>query len=132
MNDKRIDEHGQRLRFASKFLSPSLRKTRAIEKLVPWLYLKGIPTSYFPEALACLGHDGSGLSTTNVVRMKDFRQGEYQTFNRRSLEGKRRAYLRADGIYFNLGLSDDRPCVTERKDFAVRTYCRGVRRCRSS
>jgi putative transposase len=111
VNDKRVDEHGNRFRFTSKILPPYLRKTKAIEELVPWLYLKGISTSDFPEALACLGHDGSGLSATNVVRMKEIWEGEYENFSRRSLEGKRYVYLWADGIYFNIRLTDDRPCV---------------------
>jgi putative transposase len=111
VNDKRVDEQGNRFHFTSKILPPYLRKTKAIEELVPWLYLKGISTSDFPEALACLGHDGSGLSATNVVRMKETWQGEYETFSRRSLEGKRYVYLWADGIYFNIRLTDDRPCV---------------------
>jgi putative transposase len=111
VNDKRVDEQGRRLHFTSKILPPYLRKTKAIEELVPWLYLKGISTGDFPEALACLGHDGSGLSATNVVRMKGIWQGEYENFSRRSLKGKRYVYLWADGIYFNIRLTDDRPCV---------------------
>jgi putative transposase len=111
VNDQRVDEEGNRFRFTSKILPPYLRKTRAIEELVPWLYLKGISTSDFPEALACLGHDGSGLSPTSVVRMKEVWQGQYENFSRRSLEGKRYVYVWADGIYFNVRLTDDRPCV---------------------
>jgi transposase-like protein len=111
VNDKRVDEQGNRFHFTSQILPPYLRKTKAIEELVPWLYLKGISTGDFPEALACLGHDGSGLSATNVVRMKEIWQGEYENFSRRSLQGKRYVYLWADGIYFNIRLSDDRPCV---------------------
>jgi transposase-like protein len=111
VNDRRIDEQGNRLRFTSKILPPYLRKTKGIEELVPWLYLKGISTGDFPEALACLGHDGSGLSATSVVRMKEIWQGQYDNFSRRSLEGRRYVYLWADGIYFNVRLTDDRPCV---------------------
>jgi putative transposase len=111
VNDKRVDEEGNRIRFTSKILPPYLRKTKAIEELVPWLYLKGISTSDFPEALSCLGHDGSGLSPTTIVRMKEVWQGEYENFCRRSLQGKRYVYLWADGIYFNIRLTDDRPCV---------------------
>ena len=111
VNDKRLDEEGNRIRFTSKILPPYLRKTKAIEELVPWLYLKGISTSDFPEALACLGHDGSGLSPTTVVRMKEIWQGQYENFCRRDLSGKRYVYVWADGIYFNIRLSDDRPCV---------------------
>ena len=111
VNDKRVDDQGNRIRFTSKILPPYLRKSKAIEELVPWLYLKGISTSDFSEALACLGHDGSGLSPTTVVRMKEIWQGEYENFSRRSLAGKRYVYLWADGIYFNIRLTDDRPCV---------------------
>jgi putative transposase len=111
VNDQRIDEQGNRIRFTSKILPPYLRKTKAIEELVPWLYLKGISTSDFPEALSCLGHDGSGLSPTSVVRMKELWQGQYANFCRRSLAGRRYVYVWADGIYFNVRLTDDRPCV---------------------
>lgn len=111
VNDKRIDEQGNRFRFTSKILPPYLRKSKAIEELVPWLYLKGISSSDFPEALACLGLDGSGLSATSIVRMKEVWQGEYENFSRRSLAGKRYVYIWADGIYFNVRLTDDRPCV---------------------
>ena len=111
VNDKRVDGQGNRFRFTSQILPPYLRKTKAIEELVPWLYLKGISTGDFPEALAALGHDGSGLSATSVVRMKELWQGQYENFSRRSLAGKRYVYVWADGIYFNLRLSDDRPCV---------------------
>lgn len=111
VNDKRVDESGNRFRFTSKILPPYLRKTRAVEELVPWLYLKGISTGDFPEALACLGHDGPGLSATTVVRMKEIWQGQYENFSRRSLLGKRYVYVWADGIYFNVRLSDERPCV---------------------
>jgi transposase-like protein len=111
VNDKRVDEQGHRFRFTSKILPPYLRKTKAIEELVPWLYLKGISTSDFPEALSHLGHDGSGLSATTVVRLKEIWQGQHQDFSRRSLAGKRYVYVWADGIYFNVRLTDDRPCV---------------------
>jgi putative transposase len=111
VNDKRVDEQGQRIRFTSKILPPYLRKTKAIEELVPWLYLKGISSSDFPEALSCLGHDGSGLSATTIVRMKELWQGEYENFCRRELCAKRYVYLWADGIYFNIRLTDERPCV---------------------
>jgi putative transposase len=111
VNDKRVDGEGNRFRFTSKILPPYLRKTQAIEELVPWLYLKGISTSDFPEALACLGHDGSGLSSTTIVRLKEIWQGQYADFSRRSLAGKRYVYVWADGIYFNIRLTDERPCV---------------------
>jgi transposase-like protein len=111
VNDRRVDEQGQRFRFTSMILPPYLRKTKAIEELVPWMYLKGISTNDFPEALSCLGHDGSGLSPTTIVRMKEIWQGQYENFSKRSLEGKRYVYVWADGIYFNIRLTDERPCI---------------------
>jgi transposase-like protein len=111
VNDKRVDEAGNRFHFTSKILPPYLRKTKAIEELIPWLYLKGISTGDFPEALACLGHDGAGLSATSVVRMKEIWEKQFEDFSKRSLEGKHYVYVWADGIYFNIRLTDDRPCV---------------------
>jgi putative transposase len=111
VDDRRVDENGVRFRFTSKILPPYLRKTRAIEDLVPWLYLKGISTGEMPDALVHLGFDGSGLSATSVVRMLQAWQGEYADWSKRDLSGKRYVYLWADGIYFGCRLSDDRPCL---------------------
>ena len=114
VNDRRTDEQGNRLRFTSKILPPYLRKAKAVEELVPWLYLKGISTSDFPEALGCLGLDGSGLSATSVVRMKEVWRAEWAAWSKRSLAGKRYVYFWADGIYFNVRLADPgegRQCV---------------------
>jgi putative transposase len=113
VNDRRIDEHGQRMRFTSAILPPYLRKAQSIEKLVPWLYLKGISTSDFAEAFECLGLEGAaGFSATSVVRMKEIWQQEWQEWNKRSLAGKQYVYVWADGIHFNVRLEEDcRPCV---------------------
>lgn len=111
VDDRRVDEHGVRFRFTSKILPRYLRKTKAIEELVPWLYLKGISTGEMPEALVHLGFDGSGLSPTSVTRMLQAWQGEYADWSKRDLTGKRYVYLWADGLYFSCRLSDDRPCL---------------------
>jgi transposase-like protein len=111
VDDRRIDENGVRFRFTSKILPPYLRKTRAIEDLVPWLYLKGISTGEMSDALKHLGFDGTGLSATSVTRMTEAWQDEYDAWNQRDLTGKHYAYVWADGIYFGCRLSDDRPCV---------------------
>ena len=111
VDDRRVDENGVRFRFTSKILPPYLRKTKAIEDLVPWLYLKGISTGEMPDALVHLGFDGSGLSPTSVVRMLQAWQGEYQDWSKRDLTGKHYVYVWADGIYFGCRLTDDRPCV---------------------
>jgi putative transposase len=111
VNDRRVDEHGVRFRFTSKILPPYLRKTKSIEDLVPWLYLKGISTGEMSDALVHLGFDGTGLSSTSVTRMTESWQGEYDDWCKRDLSGKRYVYLWADGIYFGCRLTDDRPCV---------------------
>ena len=111
VDDRRVDANGVRFRFTSKILPRYLRKTRAIEELVPWLYLKGISSGEMPDALVHLGFDGSGLSATSVVRLLQAWQGEYADWSRRDLSGKRYVYLWADGLYFGCRLSDDRPCL---------------------
>jgi len=111
VNDRRVDENGVRFRFTSKILPPYLRKTKTVEDLVPWLYLKGISTGEMGDALVHLGFDGSGLSATSVTRMLEVWQHEYAEWSKRDLAGKRYVYLWADGIYFGCRLSDERPCV---------------------
>src|SRR5688572_28153813 len=111
VDDRRVDENGVRFRFTSKILPRYLRKTKSIEDLVPWLYLKGISTGEMSDALVHLGFDGSGLSATSVTRMLQAWQGEYQDWSKRDLTGKRYVYLWADGLYFGCRLSDDRPCL---------------------
>jgi putative transposase len=111
VDDRRVDENGRRFRFTSKILPPYLRKTRTIEQLVPWLYLKGISTNDMPEALVHLGFDGAGLSPASVLRMKELWIAEHENWSRRDLSGKRYVYIWADGVYFGVRLSDERPCV---------------------
>jgi transposase-like protein len=111
VDDRRVDEDGVRFRFTSKILPPYLRKTKTIEDLVPWLYLKGISTGEMSDALVHLGFDGSGLSAASVTRMTEAWQVEYDDWSKRDLSGKRYVYVWADGIYFGCRLTDDRPCV---------------------
>ena len=107
VNDKRIDENGQHIHFSSKILPPYLRRTKSINELIPWLYLKGISTGDFTEALqALLGPQAPGLSATNIVRLKESWQQEWSGWSKRSLEGKYYVYLWADGVYFNIRLED--------------------------
>jgi transposase-like protein len=111
VDDRRVDENGVRFRFTSKILPPYLRKTQAIEDLIPWLYLKGISTGEMSDALVHLGFDGSGLSASSVVRMTESWQHDYDDWSKRNLTGKEYVYVWADGIYFGCRLTDDRPCV---------------------
>lgn len=98
--------------FTSKILPPYLRRTKSIEQLIPWLYLRGISTGDMQEALVgLLGPGCPGLSATTVTRLKSVWEGEYKEWNQRSLEGKKYVYVWADGIYFNVRLEDDRTCI---------------------
>ena len=107
VNDKRVDEQGQHQRFTSKILPPYLRRTKSLDELIPWLYLRGISTGDFTEALeALLGPQAKGLSATNIVRLKESWQQEWKSWSQRSLEGKRYVYVWADGIHFNIRLED--------------------------
>jgi len=98
--------------FTSKILPPYLRRTKSIEELIPWLYLKGISTGDFSEALkALLGPDAPGLSATTVTRLKAVWEEEYREWSRRSLEGKQYVYVWVDGVHFNIRLEEDRQCI---------------------
>jgi transposase-like protein len=88
--DRRPPESQER--FSSKILPPYLRKTKSIEELVPWLYAKG-------------------LSAPTVTRLKSIWEQEYAAWSRRSLEGKRYAYVWADGVHFNIRLEEGRQCI---------------------
>ena len=98
--------------FSSKILPPYLRKTKSLEELIPWLYLKGVSTGDFNEALTALvGPNCPGLSASTVTRLKACWEDEFQEWNKRVLEGKQYVYLWADGVHFNIRLEEDRQCI---------------------
>ncbi|MEZ6043969.1 MAG: IS256 family transposase [Planctomycetaceae bacterium] len=106
VRDKRAAD--EREVFHSSILPKYLRKTKSIEELVPWLYLKGISTNDFPEALqALLGKDAAGFSATTITRLKSIWEGEYDEWSKRSLKDKRYVYFWADGIYSNIRFNDN-------------------------
>lgn len=112
VQDGRITRAGEPMRFTSRILPPYLRKTRTLDAMIPWLYLKGISTNGFSEALqALLGPEAPGLSPTSIVRLKQAWEEDYQGWSRRSFEGKRYVYFWADGIHFNVRLEEGRPCI---------------------
>lgn len=108
----RIDDHREDRRFTSKLLPPYLRRVPSLENLIPVLYLKGVSTSAMPAALApLLGPNAAGLSPTSIVRLIAGWQEEYQAWQKRDLRGEEIVYLWADGIYCNVRLTDERPCL---------------------
>jgi transposase-like protein len=97
----------ERVTFTPSVLPAYLRRTDAIEELIPWLYLKGISTSDFGEALqALVGEKAKGLSANVVVRLKEQWSDEYEAWNRRDLSDKQYAYVWADGIHAKVRLED--------------------------
>jgi len=106
VRDNSPNKH-ERLQFSSAILPPYLRRSKAIEAFIPWLYLKGISTGDFSEALqTLLGEQAKGLSPNVIVRLKEQWTAEYEEWNRRDLTGKQYGYLWADGIYVNIRLED--------------------------
>ncbi|REJ90255.1 MAG: IS256 family transposase [Planctomycetota bacterium] len=97
-----------RVTFSPSVLPPYLRKSKAIEELIPWLYLKGVSTGDFGDALqALVGEGAKGLSANVVVRLKETWGQEYDAWMRRDLSSTQYVYVWADGIYANVRLEDD-------------------------
>jgi putative transposase len=112
IDDRRVDEQGRRIRFTSSVLPPYLRRTKSLEELLPWLYLKGISTGDYQEALqALLGPDAPGLSASTIVRLKETWRRDWEAWSNRSLQDKRYVYFWVDGVYFNIRLEQDRQCI---------------------
>ncbi len=100
------------IRFTSAVLPAYLRRTRNVEELLPWLYLKGVSTGQFEEALAALlGPDAPGLSATTIRRLVAAWQDEHRRWLHRDLSGRRYVYVWADGVYFAPRLEHDRQCI---------------------
>ena len=107
VRDKSKDPE-ERVRFSSSILPPYLRKSKSVEELIPWLYLKGISTGDFSEALqALIGPNAAGFSPNVVVRLKEQWSQEYDAWCQRDLSGKQYVYIWADGIYANIRLEDE-------------------------
>jgi len=112
VRDRGADDESQRIRFTSAVLPAYLRRARNVEELLPWLYLKGISTGQFEEALTILlGPAAPGLSAATVRRLVSAWQDEHQRWQGRDLTGKRYLYVWADGVYFAPRLEHERQCV---------------------
>ena len=108
----RADEGCERIRFTSAILPPYARRSRSLEVLIPILYLKGISTGDFEEALAALlGKDTGGLSASSIARLKDAWSDEHVRWSKRDLSAKRYVYFWVDGIHVQARLEDDAQCL---------------------
>lgn len=111
VRDRQADDKSGRIRFSSSILPPYLRKTKSMEELIPWLYLKGVSTSDFSEALAALvGKDAPGLSASTISRLKAVWQQDFELWQQCDLSAKRYVYIWADGIYCNVRM-EERQCL---------------------
>ena len=118
-------------RFSSAILPRFMRRTPSVDALIPVLYLKGISTGDFTEALeAILGEKASGLSATNIVRLKAGWEADYKAWSQRDLSQKRYVYWWADGVYFNVRLDEERSSSAGPDRSHRRWYQGIISRCR--
>ena len=102
----------QRIRFTPTLLPPYARRTRSLEVVLPVLYLKGLSSGDFQEALAALlGPDAPGLSASTIARLKEIWIDEHKRWKARDLSAKRYVYIWADGIYLQARLEDEKQCI---------------------
>lgn len=106
------DRSGNGNKFNSMLVPPYLKRTGSLDELLPWLYLKGISTGDFQEALqSLLGHQAENLSPGVISRLKARWIEEYKQWSQRSLENKHYVYVWADGVHFNIRGDESRQCI---------------------
>ena len=111
VNDRRVVA-GVRQKFTSAILPPYVRRSPRLESVLPLLYLHGLSSGDFREALpALLGPDAAGLSPSAILRLTKTWTAEYEAFRRRDLADRDYVYLSADGIHFRIRLEEDRLCT---------------------
>ena len=105
------DRSGQGIKFNSALIPPYLKRSKAMEEFIPWLYLKGISTGDMQPALeSLLGKGTKGLSANTVSRLKQSWEDDYDQWRKRDLSKRRFVYIWADGVYCNVRM-DDRLCL---------------------
>lgn len=105
------DRTGSGIKFNSKLVPPYLKRTKNIEELIPWLYLRGISTGDMQPALeSLLGKEAKGLSANSVSRLKQQWEAEYEQWRKRDLSKRRYVYVWADGVYSKVRM-DDKLCL---------------------
>ena len=109
---KTRDRGGEGRHFRSGLLPPYIKRTKSVENVLPWLYLKGIFTGDFSEALAALlGDDASGLSAGTISRLKQSWHQEHDAWRKRDLSKHQYVYIWADGMHFNIRSDEARQCI---------------------
>lgn len=96
------------IKFNSDLLPPYLKRSTSIEEMLPWLYLKGLSTGGYGEALSSLlGEQAKGLSANTISRLKSQWIDEHREWRKRDLSDKRYVYFWADGIYSHVRMDED-------------------------
>jgi transposase-like protein len=105
----RVDDRRPEQRFTSRILPPYMRRSPRLNEALPVLYLRGLSTGDFEQAIpVLLGADAAGFSATTITRLLRVWQDEYAGWRKRSLKGKEYVYVWADGVYFNVRLGEDK------------------------
>ena len=110
LRQPRINDKREGQCFSSNILPPYMRKTPRLEEALPILYLRGLSTGDFQEALgALLGEEAiAGFSPTTIARLLSVWQDEYKAWRKRPLTNSPYTYIWADGVHFNIRLEEDR------------------------
>ena len=112
LRDRGAGADGARIRFTSAILPKWARRTRSLDALLPILYLRGISTGDFQEALsALLGKEAPNLSPAVITRLKGEWEGEYARWSKRDLSARHYVYIWADGVYLQARLEPQAACM---------------------
>jgi putative transposase len=112
IRDRGAASDDDRVRFSSSILPKWARRTRSLDALLPILYLRGVSTGDFQEALAALlGRDAPNLSPSVIARLSGEWQAEYEHWQRRDLSARRYVYLWADGVYLQARMEEHAECM---------------------
>jgi len=112
IRDRGATGEADRVRFSSAILPRWARRTRSLDALLPVLYLRGVSTGDFQEALAALlGKDAPNLSPSVIARLTAEWQAEYERWQGRDLSARRYLYVWADGVYLQARMEDHAECM---------------------
>src|SRR2546421_4615225 len=112
LRDRAAASDGERIRFTSAILPLWARRTRSLDALLPVLYLRGISTGDFQEALAALlGKAAPNLSPAVISRLTAEWQGEYECWQKRDLSARRYVYVWADGVFLQARMEEHGECM---------------------
>lgn len=108
----RVNDRRQGKKFTSSILPPYMRRSPDVNEVLPILYLKGLSSGDFSDALKCLlGEAASGLSAASITRLKRAWEEEYKSFKKQDINGKDYVYIWADGVHLSVRLDDERLCL---------------------